>query len=53
MKYLAIALALAAFATGSLKAKNAYEGSAFGSNPLHSPPTLPIRIANGGYDGHR
>jgi hypothetical protein len=53
MKYLAIALALAAFATGSLKAKSVYEGSAFGSNPLQSPPTVPIRIENGGYDGYR
>jgi hypothetical protein len=53
MKYLAIALALAAFATGPLKARSIYEDSAFGNNPLHSPSTLPIRIENGGFDGYR
>ena len=53
MKYLAIVLTLAAFATGSLKAKSIYADGAFGSNPMHSPPTVPIRIENGGYDGYR
>jgi len=40
-------LAVAAFlaVAGSLKA-GVYDHSAFGSNPLQAPPTIPIRWAN-------
>lgn len=45
-KLILTALAALAIGAGSLKAGDAYRDSAFGSNPLQSPPTVPVRIVN-------
>jgi hypothetical protein len=37
-------LAALVLGAGSLLARDVYEDSAFGSNPIQAPPTVPIRI---------